>query len=314
MNRGYLISGLISFISVISFANGANALSAMGSSSAGNASPVRTVLTGEQKGQLLIENLSHHFAKVVQHFDAPGGLIGYVVQPIGKKRGSIIYTDQAGEYLFAGNIINAQGENVTQQETSKYIDAPLMDQMYRDVAQLNFFTQGKDTAPHKLYIVFDPNCSICHMVFGMLQPLIDSESLQVRWIPVGIMQASSVGKSAAIMMGKDDAARVVLLKQDENSFDMKTESGGIPELKKPVLGSTSAASSPKTPQEINQEKAQQTAFDLVAKNNQFFSDYGFNGTPVFFLKYQTGEKKYFPGFYQGTWLTDEVHKTGDSWT
>jgi hypothetical protein len=57
----------------------------------------------------------------------------------------------------------------------------------------------------------------------------------------------------------------------------------------------------------------QAAFDLVAKNNQYFSDYGFSGTPVFFLKYQTGEKKFFPGFYQGSWLSDEIAKTGADW-
>jgi thiol:disulfide interchange protein DsbG len=292
-------------------------------------------LTGEQKGELLIGNLTHHYVQVTDHFDAPGGLIGYVIQPVGKKRGSILYTDQAGEYLFSGNIVSATGENITQQETNTYVDSKVIGEMYQEIGQLNFFTQGKETAPHKLYIIFDPNCSICHIVFSMVQPMIDSGDLQVRWVPVGIMQASSVGKSAAILMGADDEARVALLKQDENNFDMKTESGGIPELKKPGAvsssdsslgqnknkdknkdkkdnGKTVTASANPDPSAVENAKIA-AAFDLVAKNNQYFSDYGFNGTPVFLLQYSTGEKKFFPGFYQGSWLADEIKKTGDSW-
>jgi thiol:disulfide interchange protein DsbG len=297
------------------------------------AASVAETLTGEQKGELLIQNLTHHYVQVTSHFDAPGGLIGYVIQPVGKKRGNIIYTDAAGEYLFSGNIVNAAGENITQQETDTYINSKLVGQMYQEMSQLNFFTQGKDEAPHKIYIMFDPNCSICHMVFSMVQPMIDSGDLQVRWVPVGIMQMSSVGKAAAIMMGENDQARIDLLKQDENNFDMKTESGGVPELKpvqaqpldaKPVnpgkgmtpaanpVNSNSASAQDSANAEAKNKKISQ-AFDLIAKNNQYFSDYGFNGTPVFLMKYATGEVKFFPGFYQGSWLADEVKKAGDSW-
>ena len=284
-------------------------------------------LTGEQKGELLIKKLTHNFVQVTNNFDAPGGLIGYVIQPIGKKRGNIIYTDKTGEYLFSGSIVNASGENITQKETETYVDAKLIDEMYQNLGGLNFFAQGKDSAPHKMYIVFDPNCSICHLVFGAVQPMIDSGNLQVRWIPVGIMQMSSVGKAAAIMMGKDDAAKLALLKQDENNFDMKTESGGVPELKKaspiPADSGVSDKGSNKTEKDLAKPKLDQqqqaeeakisAAFDLVAKNNQYFSTYGFNGTPVFFLKYQTGEKKFFPGYYQGTWLADQINKAGNTW-
>jgi thiol:disulfide interchange protein DsbG len=181
------------------------------------------VLTGEQKGELLIANLTHGYVKVTENFEAPGGLIGYVIQPVGKKRGNIIYTDQSGEYLFSGNIVNAAGENLTQQQTNTYIDSKLVGEMYQGASQLNFFTQGNDAAPHKMYIIFDPNCSICHMVFNLVQPMIDAGDLQVRWVPVGIMQASSVGKAAAIMIGADNDARVALLKQDENNFDLKIQ-------------------------------------------------------------------------------------------
>lgn len=278
--------------------------------------PPAPVLTPEQKGQALIENLSRHMVQVQSHFDAPGGLRGFIVQPLGKKRGSIIYTDASGEYLFSGAIINAKGENITQQETSTYIDSKLIDPMYQDLSGLSYFTQGQDAAPHKIYIVFDPNCSICHMVYSVVQPMIASGNLQVRWVPVGIMQQSSVGKSAAILMGKTDADRVALLKQDEDSFDMKTESGGIPELKRdPAPAAPASGQAPAVPlAPVVPDPAVIHAFDLVAKNNQYFSDYGFNGTPVFFLKYKTGEKKFFPGFYQGTWLSDEIAKTGADWS
>jgi thiol:disulfide interchange protein DsbG len=266
------------------------------------------VLTPVEKGQNLIETLSHHTVQVRNHFDAPGGILGYIVQPLGKKRGTIVYTDSQGEYLFSGAIISDKGENLTQKEAETYIDLPLMDEMYDHLSGLNYFKEGQDSAPHKLTIIFDPNCSICHVVYGVVEPKIAAGELQVRWIPVGIMQQSSVGKAAAILQGKTDAERIALLKQDEDHFDLKTESGGVPELK---LQSSSDKNAP-TPLATSTQEIE-AAFNLVATNNQYFSDYGFSGTPVFFLKYSSGEKKFFPGFYQGTWLSDEIAKTGADW-
>ncbi len=271
------------------------------------------VLTPEQKGQNLIETLSRHSVQVQSHFEAPGGLRGYIVEAQGKKRGSIVYTSHEGDYLFSGNIISAKGENVTQQETETYIDSKLIGEMYGALSDLNYFSQGPDSAPHKLYIIFDPNCSICHMVYNLVQPMLASGDLQVRWIPVGIMAQSSVGKAAAILMGNNDADRMALLKQDEDQFDLKTESGGIPELKLDAPTPPSKTNNPPVPPAVP-NSAVAHAFELVAKNNQYFSDYGFVGTPVFFLEYQNGDKKFFPGFYQGTWLSEQVNKAGANWS
>ena len=79
---------------------------------------------------------------------------------------------------------------------------------------------------HLIYIFFDPNCPYCHRLYTDLQPLIKPYSLQLRWIPVGILTATSQGKAAAILDAKDPAKA---LDYNEVHYSMNTHSGGIEE-------------------------------------------------------------------------------------
>lgn len=77
-----------------------------------------------------------------------------------------------------------------------------------------------------IYIFFDPNCPYCHRLYTDLRPLIKPYDLTLRWIPVGILTATSRGKAAAILDAKDPAKA---LDYNEVHYSMNTHSGGIAE-------------------------------------------------------------------------------------
>ncbi|WP_297388297.1 thioredoxin fold domain-containing protein [Acidiferrobacter sp.] len=60
--------------------------------------------------------------------------------------------------------------------------------------------------PVRLYVFFDPNCPYCHALYETLQPIIRSQGLGVRWVPVGILALSSYGKAAALLEAAHPAA------------------------------------------------------------------------------------------------------------
>ncbi|BBP05403.1 hypothetical protein TPL01_31270 [Sulfuriferula plumbiphila] len=77
-----------------------------------------------------------------------------------------------------------------------------------------------------LYVVFDPNCAYCPLLYKNLQPLIAPYDLQLRWIPVAILDATSPGKAAAIMQAQDPRAA---LDYNEAHYNTEAYTGSISE-------------------------------------------------------------------------------------
>lgn len=78
----------------------------------------------------------------------------------------------------------------------------------------------------KLYVFFDPNCTYCPLLYKNLQPLIAPYDLQLRWIPVAMLDPTSLGKAAAILQAKDPKAA---LDENEGHFTPGTHAGSIAE-------------------------------------------------------------------------------------
>lgn len=57
-----------------------------------------------------------------------------------------------------------------------------------------------------VYIFFDPNCPSCAMLYRNLRTLIEPLELQVRWIPVALVNTTSPGKVAAILQAPNPRA------------------------------------------------------------------------------------------------------------
>ncbi len=77
-----------------------------------------------------------------------------------------------------------------------------------------------------VYVFFDPNCPSCHLLYGNLRTFIASHDLQLRWIPVAVVNATSLGKAAAILEAPDPRAA---LRRNEEAYDTQRHAGGIEE-------------------------------------------------------------------------------------
>ncbi len=235
--------------------------------------------------------------QIVQTFPAVDGLIGFVVQSNqGNGSSGILYADTKGQYLFAGSIINAQGQDLTQQYTNQYINSKIAGPAYAQAVGLNYFTSGSDSAPHKAIIIIDPNCIFCHNLYQEVQPLIDAGQLQVRWLPVAFRDPSSPGKAAAMLNAGSDAAAGKLLAENEANFDTQTESGSLAPLQPDSKNASVTA-----------------AFDKVTQNTQFFSQAGFNGTPTILYKEANGNVMMVPGLPQGKAFDAMINSMGSNW-
>ncbi len=262
------------------------------------ATPANLTTPSKDLGAQLVLKLTHGQALITQEFPAISNLNGYVVSPKNGGQSVIIYADQQGKYMFMGNLINAAGDNLSNTFTQKYVISVTAKSALNDVVGTTWFVDGKDSAPHKAYILVDPNCIYCHKLYQEVFPMIDSGNLQVRWVPVGFLKESSSGKSAALIQAsltKDAKAADLLLRQDELDFDSQNEEGGIPVLK-------------------SSDKDAQQAFDAVKSNTQFFSKYGFQGTPtLIYIDNTSHEASYFPGYLGGKDFENLVSTMSGSW-
>lgn len=82
--------------------------------------------------------------------------------------------------------------------------------------------EGKSS--HVAYVFFDPNCPYCHKLYEETRSYVKSGELRLRWIPVGILTATSHGKAVA-MLGAEDPLQAFY--KNENHYSMGD--GGIDE-------------------------------------------------------------------------------------
>ncbi len=249
----------------------------------------------KSEGVKLIQSLTNNKAKVSDSFETDVGLEGYVIEPVeagGKKQ--VVFT-QGGQYLIIGNVVTAEGVNLTEKYTNKLITSQVAEESYQVIGKLNWIAEGSDKAKHKLYVIIDPNCIYCHLFYKEVNKLdlIKNGDLQIRWLPVGFLKPSSAGMAAAMFNSKSPVQAIV---QDENAFNDKSEEGGLKPLDK---SSTN-------------EKVIE-AFAKVNANTKFFSKYGFGGTPTLIYKQADGAYGFIPGFLKDEQLTKLVNSLSAAW-
>jgi len=93
--------------------------------------------------------------------------------------------------------------------------------LLKDIGQTTWISEGK--GPHVIYVFFDPNCPYCHRLFVSTRDWVKHNKVEIRWVPVGILTATSAGKAAAILGAKDPRAAFY---QNEDHYN---RGGGIEE-------------------------------------------------------------------------------------
>ena len=123
--------------------------------------------------------------------------------------------------LTAGNLTAAAAENPSKAEARQKVAASML----ADIQQATWIRDGKSA--HVIYVFFDPNCPYCHKVYEMLRPHVQRGEVELRWVVVGKLMATSTGKAAAMLEAKDPTEA---LHRNERGFSRETGSfGGIEE-------------------------------------------------------------------------------------
>ena len=224
-------------------------------------------------------NISSNFAVKGHH------MTGYVAEPKEGGQPVIFYSNnQTGDIVY-GMLFDKDGTNLTEKYVNKHISPMLAKQMLEDVSAAKWFLIGKESAPHQVYVIGEPNCSACHALFADLKPFVDKGELSIRWIMTAFLKPDSLGKAAAILQADDPAA--MLSMNEGKGFDMKKEEGPVKVL----------------PEDQIQDKTKAA----LKANMLFMAKSGVRGTPAFFYVDNDGKPLRVDGHPQGNF--DALIKT-----
>lgn len=176
-----------------------------------------------------LESVIRSGGTVIKTFDAASNLKGWVLSKQGQYM--VVYTTPDNKTLLAGDLIDENGRNLTAQYTQQYVPKPDFTALFPQLEQSAYIVERARSNPKSvIYAFFDPNCPFCHLAWKALQPY-EKAGLEVRWIPVAYISATSAGKAAAIMEAKDSTAA---FRENERKYNSRTHEGGIAPLAKPA--------------------------------------------------------------------------------
>lgn len=160
--------------------------------------------------------------RVIRKFSAISQLTGWVLKdPDG--RYDLVYTTSNGQALFSGALLTASGEDLTKHYRALYFPKRNLRSLWNAFhSKANVVVSGAKKPRSVIYVIMDPNCVYCHMLWLALRPY-EAAGLQVRWIPVGFLHKDSPAKAAALLQGGE-----AVLTQMQTKFNVRLESGGAP--------------------------------------------------------------------------------------
>lgn len=208
-----------------------------------------------------IQGIIDSGAKIIKTFPAAAQMKGWVISK--DDRYMIIFSSADNETLFAGDMIDASGKNLTEHYADLYIPKPDLTPVYAALESSTYIAEGTLKSPKSVvYAFFDPNCPFCHFSWKAFQ-YYEKVGLQVRWIPVAYLKDTSTGKAAAILQAKD---RLAAFTENEQKYSLKNHDGGI---------------KPAKPTAASNKQLQ--------ANSEFMHQLGITGTPAIVWKDAQGK-------------------------
>lgn len=129
-------------------------------------------------------------------FQAPSGLMGYVGQFQGEPL--VVYVTGDGEHLLVGPMLDARGGNLTERHLEDYGPEPDLSGVWEALEQSHWIGEGQDDAEKVVYMFTDPECPYCNAFWRASRPYL-GDDVQLRYVLVGMLRPSSMGKAAAIL-------------------------------------------------------------------------------------------------------------------
>lgn len=141
---------------------------------------------------------------ILDEFEAPEGLRGFAATVNG--RGVALYLMPNGEHVLVGSLLNAKGEDLTQEPLEKLVYEPQSKEMLQRLENSTWIADGATDAPRIIYMFSDPNCPFCNMFWQQVRPWVEAGDVQLRHVMVGMLREDSVGKSATLLAADDPQA------------------------------------------------------------------------------------------------------------
>ncbi len=151
-----------------------------------------------------IRSLESKGMRIIESFDAPNGLQGYIAEHQG--RGVALYLLPDGQHILSGHLLDADGTDLSLEPLERLYYAPLHQQLWQDMADSAWIADGSGTAPRIVYVFTDPNCPYCTLFWEDTRPWVERGKVQVRHIMIGIIRPDSIPKAAALLGADDPAA------------------------------------------------------------------------------------------------------------
>ncbi|HHM6453940.1 TPA: thiol:disulfide interchange protein DsbG [Pseudomonas aeruginosa] len=205
---------------------------------------------------------------IVQAFPAASGMKGIVVDNGAEKR--LFYVTPDGKSLLAGVMFDTQGANLTSVDLARTASvepvpqssqsAGSLAQAWKQAEQLKWLAEGD--ADRVMYAFFDPNCAYCHELWGMLRAPVAAGDVQVRWIPISILRASSNELNAAIyQQAATEGVLVPMAEMAKRQLQPATVTEGIRQSLADNLALFRQAGFRRTPMILYRDKDQVKVFE-----------------------------------------------------
>jgi thiol:disulfide interchange protein DsbG len=168
--------------------------------------PARSAIPSSLQHYLL-----KHDGKVLETFDAGGGLAGwYLTSDFGNE---ILYTTADGSRLIDGQLLDPLGRDLREQQLQPRKFARIID----GLGEATGVVLGNGA--FKMYMVYEPHCTYCHK---LVQSLIRNAGVELHLIPIAFLDEDSEQLSAALLAAKDPAAVLRTLRIDPDAQSLRT--------------------------------------------------------------------------------------------
>ncbi|MFO7994948.1 MAG: thiol:disulfide interchange protein DsbG [Marinobacter sp.] len=205
-----------------------------------------------------IQNLEQQGVEVVESFDAPGGMTGYVGEMQG--RSLAFYLTPDGDHVIVGTMLDKDGNNLSEASIQELVEGPKFESAWPKLEESHWVRDGDKNADTIIYTFTDPNCPYCYRFRQQAEPWIDAGKVQLRHIMVGILKEDSLTKAATIL-GSDDPEAA--MHEHQTSF----EEGGI---------------------EVDRKRVSAAHLDVKA-NNSLMQELGLQATPSTLYREKDGK-------------------------
>lgn len=152
----------------------------------------------------VIQSLEQQGVKVVESFEAPGGMTGYVGEMQG--RSLAFYLTPDGNHVIVGTLLDEEGNNLSAASIQELIEGPKFAKAWPQLEDSNWVQDGSSDAETIIYTFTDPNCPYCYRFRQQAAPWIEAGEVQLRHILVGILKEDSLTKAATILGSENPEA------------------------------------------------------------------------------------------------------------